>query len=240
LSLEDVSKAWATLEEELAHWQEAGQKARLWLRDDDAIAPTPALDRLLAMSRAHQAPLLIAAIPMLAESALAERLAKAPKVFVAAHGIRHENHAPAGRKSEETPIERGEAAIMHALHEASARMMALFGAEAASLYVPPWNRLPREMAQWLPRAGFHWVSAFGPGQSLKGPGLQQANAHVDLMDWRNGRVGRSEAWLAGALASALQEARADNFQPVGVLTHHLVHDSQAWLTLDRLMDRART
>jgi peptidoglycan/xylan/chitin deacetylase (PgdA/CDA1 family) len=239
VSIERAGEPWTAVGQELTHWRAAGRQAQLWLRDDDAVAPTPALDRLLAIGRAYQVPILIAVIPMLAERSLAIRLANEPVVFAATHGIRHDNHAPSGRKSEETPLERGEHAIMEALHKASARMKVLFGAGAASRYVPPWNRLPTEMREWLPKAGFDWISAFASTPVIAGPLLRQANAHVDLIDWKNGRVGRSEVWMAAALAAALREARIDGFRPVGILTHHLVHDEQAWLTLGGLMTFSR-
>ena len=36
------------LSRELARWRAAGRRARLWWRDDDARAPGPELERLLA------------------------------------------------------------------------------------------------------------------------------------------------------------------------------------------------
>ena len=38
---------WRPLERELGLWQENGRVAALWLRDDDAEVPSPALDSLL-------------------------------------------------------------------------------------------------------------------------------------------------------------------------------------------------
>ena len=39
---------WTAFSNELDRWQEAGRTAAFWWRDDDAIAPTAALDRLAA------------------------------------------------------------------------------------------------------------------------------------------------------------------------------------------------
>ncbi|TGS51521.1 polysaccharide deacetylase, partial [bacterium M00.F.Ca.ET.179.01.1.1] len=41
---------WQPLVEELARWQRADRKAEFWLRDDDAVDPTPALYRLLDLT----------------------------------------------------------------------------------------------------------------------------------------------------------------------------------------------
>ena len=42
---------WPDLIAELDRWEEAGQVATLWWRDDDAVAPTARLDRLLSIAR---------------------------------------------------------------------------------------------------------------------------------------------------------------------------------------------
>ncbi len=34
-------EAWAALDGEIARWRVAGRKPRFWLRDDDAIEPSP-------------------------------------------------------------------------------------------------------------------------------------------------------------------------------------------------------
>ncbi|RUW55421.1 polysaccharide deacetylase, partial [Mesorhizobium sp. M1A.F.Ca.ET.072.01.1.1] len=41
---------WQPLVEELACWRRADRKAEFWLRDDDAVDPTAALDRLLELT----------------------------------------------------------------------------------------------------------------------------------------------------------------------------------------------
>ena len=62
------------LEPELALWRRKGLIPRFWLRDDDATRPTPALDRLLGLVHAFDAPLLLAVIPADATEALARRI----------------------------------------------------------------------------------------------------------------------------------------------------------------------
>ena len=41
--------AWAQLEQALSRWTQAGRVADFWLRDDDAVEPSPALERLLEL-----------------------------------------------------------------------------------------------------------------------------------------------------------------------------------------------
>ena len=43
--------SWADLGAELGQWAAEGREATLWWRDDDAIEPTPALDRMIDRQR---------------------------------------------------------------------------------------------------------------------------------------------------------------------------------------------
>lgn len=225
---------WLPVVTELDRWREVGATARLWLRDDDAAAVTPALEALIARLRAHGAPAMIAAIPATAEPALAERLAPEPLAMLAMHGIRHANHAPPERKSEETPAERGLGVIEAELAAARAGFAERFGPASVRWYVPPWNRIGLEVAGILPRIGFAALSTYG-ARRFGAPGLRELNTHVDLIDWRGGRVGKPQGAVAADLAASLAMARAEGFRPVGVLTHHLAHDEAAWATLDALL-----
>ncbi|HYC14539.1 MAG TPA: hypothetical protein VEC75_09825, partial [Stellaceae bacterium] len=81
---------WSDLEAELDRWSGAGRQATFWWRDDDAVAATAALARLLAL--AEGAPLALAVVPGNAEPSLAAALAGAPSVRVVQHGWRHLNH----------------------------------------------------------------------------------------------------------------------------------------------------
>lgn len=44
---------WDRLAAELDRWDAAGRRATFWWRDDDAVAPTPALDACLKAAVAH-------------------------------------------------------------------------------------------------------------------------------------------------------------------------------------------
>lgn len=92
---------WKTLEAELDRWRQAGRTARFWLRDDDAVEPTPALDRLVALSGQHRVPMTLAVIPEHTGEALAQRLTVHRDIDVAVHGWSHVNFAGAGEKKQE-------------------------------------------------------------------------------------------------------------------------------------------
>lgn len=231
--------AWSAVAEELDRWQQSGRTARLWLRDDDAIEPTPALGELRALCHAGGIAVLLAVIPLNARPALVSDVAGDPFVEIAMHGIRHLNHAPADRRSEELTAERGRADSLATLVAARARLEALFGGRAITTYVPPWNRISAEVAGWLPAAGFTALSTFGAAPLPLTPALRQVNAHVDIIDWKGGRGGRSPDWTAAELARQLGAARLDGGRPVGILTHHLAHDTAAWRALDGIITATR-
>ncbi|RUU77058.1 polysaccharide deacetylase, partial [Mesorhizobium sp. M7A.T.Ca.TU.009.01.1.2] len=65
---------WQPLVEELARLQRAGRKAEFWLRDDDAVDPTPALNRLLDLTGEFAVPVTLAVIPALTDAKLVARL----------------------------------------------------------------------------------------------------------------------------------------------------------------------
>ena len=62
------------------------------------------------------------------------------------------------------------------------------------------------------------------------------NTHVDLIDWRSRRFVGAAAAL-GALVSALVTARTSG-EPVGMLSHHLAMDAEAWDFLRSMCEKA--
>ena len=231
----NAEEAERALGEELLRWAELKRRPLFWLRDDDAIADTRALRALLDLCQRHDAPLLVAVIPMRMEVSLAPALAIAHEVQVAVHGASHDNHAPAGRKREETPPERGLSLIVESLGAARARMIETFGEAAGATYVPPWNRISPEVAALLPGLGFSAISTFGD-KLLQVQGLAELPTHLDLMDWRGSRGGKPVASVLEEARLLLRQRREGGVAtPIGVLAHHLVHDAAAWKALERLL-----
>jgi hypothetical protein len=205
----------------------AGAPVRLWLRDDDAVAPTTALDRLLDMTRAAAVPLTLAVIPAFSSTPLATRLQRLPLVSVAVHGWSHENHAAGGEKKQELGPQRPPATVWAELSRGLAHLRALHGAQVLPVVVPPWNRIAPEVAEGLPALGFRALSVFGKAQPSTA--LRVVNTHVDLIDWKGTRGGRPEADLVAELLPRVQQGH-----DTGLLTHHLVHDAAAWTFMERL------
>jgi hypothetical protein len=232
-----VSHALRDLGEELDRWQAIDRPVHLWMRDDDAIAPSPGLDRLAALAERFHLPVLLAVIPMLASPALAVDLATKPLLLPCQHGAWHCNHAAEGAKKSEFGVGRPRAAAQADLRQGWQRLSELFGPGLLPVFVPPWNRIDPDLASRLPELGFTGLSCFR-GFRLAGTGdLALANTDLDIMDWQGGRIGRSveamAAELVGTLASRREAGGAETM--IGLLLHHRDHDTAGWLALERLL-----
>jgi len=224
---------WQPVEVLLDQFEQAGRQARFWLRDDDAIEATPALDRLIGLCERHQIPLLLAVIPEPATETLARRIAEHPLVRPCQHGFNHKNHAVEGARACELGGNRRLEAVISDLSRGWLRLETLFGGSSRPVLVPPWNRIDAGLLPHLPPLGFRAISTFGRASLAAVSGFAEINAHVDIINWRQGRIGRDHSDLIGKLAVELEIAFASD-QPVGVLGHHLVHDETAWGFLEAL------
>jgi hypothetical protein len=218
---------WSDLSEELDRWGEAGRVATLWWRDDDATAPNGRLGRLLAI--AGDVPVALAVIPAMAEPELALWLAQQmPRADILQHGWCHANHSLDCKKSE-FPAARPPAAAQAELAAGRARLKALFGDRALAVLVPPWNRLDARFLPLLAGCGIAALSRSGPRPaSGAAPGVIEANIHVDLVAWREGRGFIGMAAALGGIAAHLRARRlgiVDAAEPTGILTHHAIEAS---------------
>ena len=232
-----MSEAADLIVRELDLCGEAGTLARFWLRDDDAIEPTPALDAFIAHVEAFRIPLLLAVIPAHAKAGLAARIAPHALIKPAQHGWSHANHSPQGQKPCEFGATRPLNLAIADIAAGKARMRELFGAATSPVFVPPWNRIAADVARALPGLGFTGLSTFGPAQFGDVAGLAEVNTHVDIIDWKGGRKGRPFIDLAREVAASLSSERLAAERTgggaIGILTHHLVHDAAANAFLHR-------
>lgn len=204
-----------------------GPPVHLWLRDDDATVPGEKLDTLLGLTEGASVPVTLAVIPALSGQDLANRLARSAMVNVAVHGWAHLNHAQATEKKQELGHHRAPRDVLAELEQGFAHLARLYPTTFVPVLVPPWNRISAQVVAGLSAIGFEAVSCFGP--EVAAP-LPMVNTHIDVIDWRTTRRGRSDADLMDALALAIGRGNG----PIGVLTHHLVHDAQVWGFLERL------
>lgn len=226
---------WDELGLELDRWHRAGRTAHFWLRDDDAVEPTSALDRLLAIGEEAKAPLTLAVIPATTGAPLADRLAGSDLVNVAVHGWSHETHAAPGRKKQELGPERPLATVLGQLEAGYAKLAGLHAQRFVPVLVPPWNRIDPAICARLPELGFRALSVFGPAGDAGD--IARVNTHVDLIDWHGTRGCRPHGVLAAEIVAQLKSRFDGSDEPIGILTHHLVHDEAAWAFLEALFSR---
>jgi peptidoglycan/xylan/chitin deacetylase (PgdA/CDA1 family) len=223
---------WLPLAAELERWKAAGRSADFWLRDDDAVEPTAPLDRLLALTGDFGIPVTLAVIPAFTDEALVRRLALAPHAAVAVHGWSHRNYAPEGRKRQELGSHRPRGVVLDELSRGLSHLTRLHGDRAIPMLVPPWNRIDAGLLPDLRAIGFTALSVYGPAKPAP---LSVINTNVDLMDWHGTRGCRDHGALVRDIVGELDRSFASG-EPVGLLTHHLVHDEAAWAFLNGLFE----
>lgn len=206
----------------------AGEKpVRFWLRDDDAVMPGEPLDRLLALGETYAIPLTLAVIPAMTGTELRQRLSTARQVSVAVHGWSHHNHAPASEKKQELGPHRPQSELIEQLRQGFDQLSKDYGEQFLPVLVPPWNRISSELVPALDGIGFQALSTFSDQQYASIPMI---NTQVDIIDWKHTRGGRPSQELVSEMVTQLKQPQS----PVGLLTHHLVHDEQAWQFLEQL------
>jgi hypothetical protein len=225
---------WEPLDKELARWQAAGRVAQFWWRDDDVIAPSKALDGLLDLSGNNAVPLTLAAIPAFAGEALAARLSREPHVLIAVHGWSHDNHAAPEEKKQELGHHRLVEVMLGELYKGLHLLKAFYPDCFVPMLVPPWNRIDKALTPQLSALGFACLSVYGRAE--KNSVIPLINTHVDIMDWHGTRGARPQGELVAALVEELQNRFGGNGEPIGLLSHHLVHDAAAWDFLKALFE----
>lgn len=224
---------WEDLARELDAWGKAERRATLWWRDDDAVAPSPALARLNELGAAHDVVPALAVVPKTAEPAL-------PGTALLQHGYAHTNHGV--KKKAELGPDRPAATVADELKTGRKRLLDLFAERVLPVLAPPWNRIAPEVVALLPALGFRGLSTYQPRPRAEPvPGLMQVNTHADIIDWRE-RCFIGDDIAAGAVIRHLVDRRlghVDPVEPTGLLTHHLVHDAPSWRFLERLLTLTR-
>ena len=229
---------WTLLDTALQGARDRDREPVLWWRDDDAAEATPQLDRLLGLADAFDAGLGIAAVPSRVQTSLVERLREEPRASILVHGYAHANHAPQSDKKAEFGPAREVAVMEGEAREGLRHLEAVFGDSVLRVFVPPWNRISPALVRRLPEAGYVGLSTFRDRPSAHpAPGLLQVNTHVDPIDWHGTRSLAQVPALVAALADAVRSRAVQRgpMEPVGLLTHHLVHDEAIWSFCEELL-----
>jgi hypothetical protein len=228
---------WSALKDELGEWRAQRIVLPLWWRDDDAIEPTDRLARLGELSASLDLAVHLAVVPKFATKDLADLCKDRSNFPVLVHGWAHENRALPTEKKSEFGRERDGA--RDELANGLAWMEGLFGAGLGRIFVPPWNRISDGLIAELAEVGYDAVSTFTPRAArMAAPGLVQINTHVDPIFWRGGRGLAPPEQIIEGLVQTLRARRrgeSDAAEPLGFLTHHLVHDADIWDFTERCL-----
>jgi hypothetical protein len=228
--------SWDALGRECEAWETAGGTVELWWRDDDAVADTAALRGLLALANV---PIALAVIPARLEPSLPALLKDHGSVSVLQHGFDHQNRAPAGGKKSEFPATRSWPEVAGTLVQGRERLANAFGGQFVPALTPPWNRIDPRHADQLGSLGYRGLSTYLPRKGPAAAGVTQVNTHVDVIDWHGSRgfLGLEPALqLLVQHLAAKRLGQADPAEPTGLLTHHLVHDTETGKFLGALLD----
>ncbi|MBB4186301.1 polysaccharide deacetylase family protein [Sinorhizobium terangae] len=245
---------WQPMIDRFDRLKAAGRRVDFWLRDDDAVEPTPALDRLIDLADRFSVPITLAVIPGHTGGELSHYLARHDDIGIAVHGWTHQNHATPLEKRQELGGHRPREIVLDELGRGYSHLKALHPSSFVPLLVPPWNRIDPGLIEGLPGIGFMALSVFGPerkgrsnpdgAKTMKSgsiasafprDGLSLINTHVDVMDWHGTRGCRDHREIIQDIIRRLDEMNVDE-EAVGILTHHLVHDESVWEFLSRLFE----
>lgn len=227
----------APLTAELSQWRSENCPLPIWWRDDDATEDTAALQQLLALAERTALPVHLAVIPQGATQGLARVCTENPHVVPVVHGWAHQNNAPEGEKKAEFGHLREDAEPE--TRSALTHLKSLFGPSLLAMFVPPWNRIHPSVTADLAPQGYIAVSTYTPRSSrMAAPDLVQINTHIDPIFWKGGGGLVDPDAQITALVTQLKDRRAgriDATEPLGLLTHHLVHDAAIWAFSEALV-----
>jgi hypothetical protein len=215
---------WDRVRAELDVWAHEKRRALFWWRDDDAEDVSDQLKQMLGVARRFDVKVGLSAIPAKLKPRLVALLERSRDAQVLVHGFAHENRAAPGRAKIELGgtrrVDDAEADLARGL----ALARAAFGKRLLPILVPPWNRIAPAAVARLPGLGFRGISTWKPRvQAEPVRGLVQVNTHLDVIDWRRGRIVKDQGLIAGLLLRKLRWRRAHPArarEPLGLLTHH--------------------
>ncbi|MTI09329.1 polysaccharide deacetylase family protein [Curvivirga aplysinae] len=229
-----ITNPWVYFTAELDNWAKEGAIAEFWWRDDDAVANTSALQKL--MTATDHTPISLAVIPDQLEESLQPFTSQHKQITIVQHGFAHVNHAPTEEKKAEFRDHRSKEVMTEELKKGHSLLKEVFGGQFKPLFVPPWNRLGNDGEDAVKEAGLKFVSTFTPRQPNTGPDI--LNTHIDPVNWKANRqfLGDTESLLQAILhLRAKREVweNVDVIEPTGFLSHHLIHDEETWSFIEK-------
>jgi len=250
----EIAAPWGALSKELSRWSDLGLSPTFWVRDDDAISMTAALERLAKLAEMFGVQIGLACVPAHLDTSFAKTLQSNELPFhPMCHGWRHANYGTSEQPAE-FGTHRSQDLIARDLNTARERFAELTG-DASPFFVPPFAQIAGYLVKTLPELGFGGLSnaprrsvvrlskfavrlnlpANSTSLRLPADGL---HVHVDPIDWNRGTAKPDESVVRSVLLELVVRRKgfvAPN-TPIGILTHHLAHDERIWDVSGRLLE----
>lgn len=224
---------WQMLTEELQLWS---SPAQFWWRDDDAVANSGALQRLLMLAEQYSIPVHLAVIPDSVQASLSviNKAQHRANSYVLQHGYDHQSYAFEGQRKIELGGSQEVSQLLQKLTQGQQLLQSRFGEQYLNILVPPWNRIADDVASELPGIGYTQLSVLGSKKQAETD--FHLNVHIDIIDWKQ-RCFAGEEVILTKIISHLRDKRlaglSSNIKPCGLMTHHLDHDLNCWLFIDK-------
>ncbi len=234
---------WDRVRRELDQWSRERRTAQFWWRDDDAQDVSDKLSRMLTTAARFDVTIGLSVIPAKLQPRLIKAMERASHAQVLVHGFAHENHARPGQAKRELGGARRLDEIVADLERGLQLMRSGFGRRLLPVLVPPWNRIAPAAVAQLPTLGYRGLSTWKPREAVHPvPRLLQVNTHLDVIDWRRGRIVKDENLIAGLLLRKLRwrrERRVRAAEPLGLLTHHAYWDAAKERIIVNMLEATR-
>lgn len=227
---------WQMLADEIQLWSSPVQ---FWWRDDDAVANTGALQRLLMLADQFTIPVHLAVIPHSLQASLSviNKAQHRRNCYVLQHGYDHQSYALEGQRKIELGGSQDVPELLQKLTLGQQLLQSRFGEQYLNILVPPWNRIADDVACALPDVGYVQLSVLGSKKQSETD--FNLNVHIDIIDWKQ-RCFAGEEVILTKLVSYLRDTRlaglSADIKPCGLMTHHLDHDLNCWLFISNFFE----
>lgn len=225
---------WKMLADEIQQWSSPVQ---FWWRDDDAVANSGGLQRLLMLAEQFAIPVHLAVIPHFVKTSLSviNKPQHHRNCYVLQCGVDHQNYALAGQRKIELGGSQNVSELLQKLTQGQQLLQSRFGEQYLNILVPPWNRIEEDVVRELPEIGYTQLSVFGAKTQAESD--FNLNVHIDIIDWQQRCFLGEDVILTNMIAHLRTKRLAGlsgNIKPCGLMTHHLHHDLNCWLFISNL------
>ncbi len=235
---------WDTLEHTLAKFAEPVQ---FWWRDDDAVEESTALNHLIDLQQRYNIALHLAVIPHHLKSTLLDSLSPHDDIWVLQHGFSHQSYAAPQQRKIELGGECDPEQLRKQLAQGKHILEHAFPKQFLPIMVPPWNRVDDWVHPLLQSIGYSaWsgLASLSPSLNTKNIVDQLDNypVHIDIMNWKTRQFAGVEI-VVNNIIQHLEKQRLSTTsenKAIGLMTHHLVHDTSCQQFLDQFFAFSQT